>query len=121
MRARKFEQAGGSGTLGSSGAPARVYDELQFILGEGPCLESVTRRAPVLVIDLADPNDARWPVYGPAMLDLRVRGVYAMPKQRTAPDNGPDGRGVKPRPSEETVGMAALPRHSGSSAAAPFG
>ena len=68
-----------SGTLGSSGAPARMYDELQFILGEGPCLDSVTRRAPVLVVDLADPYDARWPVYGPAMLDLQVRGVYAMP------------------------------------------
>ena len=25
-----------SGTLGSSGAPARVYDELQFTFGEGP-------------------------------------------------------------------------------------
>jgi hypothetical protein len=68
-----------SGTLGSSGAPARQYDELQFILGEGPCLDSVTRRAPVLIIDLADAKDARWPIYGPAMLDLHVRGVFAMP------------------------------------------
>ena len=32
-----------SGTLGSSGAPARMYDELQFTLGEGPCLDSVAR------------------------------------------------------------------------------
>jgi hypothetical protein len=68
-----------SGTLGSSGEPARMYDELQFLLGEGPCLESVAQRAPVFVIDLADPEDQRWPVYGPAMLDLQVRGVYAMP------------------------------------------
>lgn len=68
-----------TGTLGSSGAPARTYDELQFLLGEGPCLDSVTRRAPVVVVDLADPEDVRWPVYGPAMLDLEVRGVYAMP------------------------------------------
>jgi hypothetical protein len=68
-----------SGTLGSSGEPARTYDELQFILGEGPCLDSVARRAPVLVVDLADPGEARWPVYGPAMLDLKVRGVYALP------------------------------------------
>jgi ANTAR domain/GAF domain len=68
-----------NGTLGSSGAPARMYDELQFILGEGPCLDSVARRAPVVVLDLADPKEVRWPVYGPAMLDLRVRGVYAMP------------------------------------------
>ena len=68
-----------SGTLGSSGEHARVYDELQFILGEGPCLDSVSRRAPVVVVDLADPDDARWPIYGPAMLDLQVHGVYAMP------------------------------------------
>ena len=68
-----------SGTLGSSGPPARIYDELQFLLGEGPCLDSVARRAPVLVADLADPDDQRWPVYGPAMLDLDVHGVCAMP------------------------------------------
>jgi hypothetical protein len=68
-----------SGTLGSSGEPARMYDELQFLLGEGPCLESVARRAPVYVVDLANPDDQRWPVYAPAMLDLQVRGVYAMP------------------------------------------
>lgn len=68
-----------SGTLGSSGEPARTYDELQFLIGEGPCLDSVTRRAPVLVIDLADPAEGRWPLYGPAMLDLDIRGVFAMP------------------------------------------
>jgi hypothetical protein len=68
-----------SGTLGASGEPARRYDELQFILGEGPCLESVARRIPVLVVDLADPEEARWPVYGPAMLANQIRGVYAIP------------------------------------------
>jgi hypothetical protein len=68
-----------TGTLGSSGDHARTCDELQFLIGEGPCLDSVTRRAPVLVIDLADPKEARWPLYGPAMLDLQIRGVYAMP------------------------------------------
>jgi len=68
-----------SGTLGSSGEPARTYDELQFLVGEGPCLDSVTLRAPVLVIDLADRDEGRWPVYGPAMLDLQIRGVFAMP------------------------------------------
>jgi hypothetical protein len=48
-----------SGTLGASDAAARVYDELQFTLGEGPCLDSVAQRAPVLVADLADANNAR--------------------------------------------------------------
>ena len=68
-----------SGTLGSSGEPARIYDELQFTLGEGPCLDSITFKGPVLVADLADPDDARWPIYGPAMLSHRIRGVFAMP------------------------------------------
>jgi hypothetical protein len=68
-----------SGTLGSSGAPARSYDELQFTLGEGPCLDSVSTRSPVLVADLADPDEARWPIYGPALRSYKIRGVFAMP------------------------------------------
>jgi hypothetical protein len=67
------------GTLGASGVSARVYDELQFTLGEGPCLDSVAHRAPVVVVDLADPDVVRWPAYGPAMLAHQIRGVYAMP------------------------------------------
>jgi hypothetical protein len=68
-----------SGTLGSSGEPARMYDELQFTLGEGPCLDSITFKSPVIVPDLADSDDAHWPIYGPAMLSHRIRGVFAMP------------------------------------------
>ena len=68
-----------SGTLGSSGAAGRAYDELQFTFGEGPCLDSVARRAPVLVADLANGNDGRWPAYGPAMLDYKIRGIFAIP------------------------------------------
>jgi hypothetical protein len=73
-----FEGAN-TGTLGASDPPARAYDELQFTMGEGPCLDSVAHQAPVLVVDLADPADARWPAYGPAMLAHEIRGVYAMP------------------------------------------
>lgn len=73
-----FEGAN-SGTLGASGAPARTYDELQFTLGEGPCLDAVSRRIPILVVDLADGQEARWPAYRPAMLARQIRGVYAIP------------------------------------------
>jgi hypothetical protein len=68
-----------SGTLGSSGEPARMYDELQFTYGEGPCLDSVALRTVIEVVDLADPDDGRWPAYGPAMLAHQIRGVSAMP------------------------------------------
>jgi hypothetical protein len=67
------------GTLGASGEQARALDELQFTFGEGPCLDSVSSRAPVLVADLADAEENRWPAYGPAMLDFRIRAVYAVP------------------------------------------
>jgi hypothetical protein len=68
-----------SGTFGSSNAAARDYDELQFIMGEGPCLDSVSTHGPVLVPDLAKPNFIRWPMYCSAMLDYKIRGVFAIP------------------------------------------
>lgn len=68
-----------SGTFGSSDAAARVYDELQFTIGEGPCLDSVATRRPVLVADLATPGHARWPLYRPALLEHKIRGVFAIP------------------------------------------
>lgn len=68
-----------TGTLGASGQEARVIDELQFTLGEGPCLDSVAERSPVLVVDLADPEHRRWPAYSPAVLAHDIRGVFAIP------------------------------------------
>jgi hypothetical protein len=68
-----------TGTLGCSGEAARRYDEMQFTFGEGPCLDSVASRKPVLVVDLADPADRRWPAFGPALLAQSIHGVYAMP------------------------------------------
>ena len=68
-----------NGTLGCSDEKARAYDEVQFTVGEGPCLESVALGAPVLVTDLADRTERRWPLYGPALLEMRIRGVYAIP------------------------------------------
>ena len=68
-----------SGTFGSSNAAARDYDELQFTIGEGPCLDSVSTRGPVLVPDLAKSDFIRWPLYRPALLDKKIRGVFAIP------------------------------------------
>ncbi|GAB2479562.1 GAF and ANTAR domain-containing protein [Jatrophihabitans fulvus] len=71
-----------TGTLGASDAQARTYDELQFTLGEGPCLDSVATRTVVLVADvarLAEREPDRWPIYGPALLELGVRSVFALP------------------------------------------
>jgi ANTAR domain/GAF domain len=68
-----------TGTLGSSGQPARMYDELQFTLGEGPCLDSITQRTLISAVDLTDPGETRWPMFGPALLTHQIRAVFAMP------------------------------------------
>lgn len=68
-----------TGTLGASSGSARRYDELQFTLGEGPCLESVAAMAPVLVPDLTAVEQRRWPLYTSAMLDQGVLAVFAVP------------------------------------------
>jgi hypothetical protein len=67
------------GTVGVSGALARKYDELQFTFGEGPCLDAVERRAPVMAVDLAHPDELRWPAFRPAIVAQAIRSVYAAP------------------------------------------
>jgi hypothetical protein len=67
------------GTFGSSGELSRRLDELQFTYGEGPCLDAVSSGRPVLVSDLREPAEQRWPVFGRAVLDSGVRAVFALP------------------------------------------
>lgn len=66
------------GTFGSSSATSRRLDELQFTFGEGPCLDAVAAREPVMVPDLDSPH-GRWPAFTGAALDEGIRGVFAMP------------------------------------------
>ena len=67
-------------TVAASGDASRRVEDLQFSLGEGPCLESVAARRPVLTPDLADPG-VRWPVYALAVREHGVRAVFAFPLQ----------------------------------------
>ena len=67
------------GTFGSSGEMSRQLDELQFTLGEGPCLDAVRQGRPVLVADLDDPAEARWPAFTGALLQTGINAVFALP------------------------------------------
>jgi hypothetical protein len=67
-------------TTASDPATERI-EELQFLLGEGPCIEAFAARRPVLVPDLADGAMSRWPFYSPAAYDGGVRAVFAFPLQ----------------------------------------
>jgi hypothetical protein len=57
---------------------ARI-DELQFSLGDGPCVESFSTGRAVLVADIADPDERRWPVFAAAAADTGARGMYVFP------------------------------------------
>jgi hypothetical protein len=73
-----------NGVRGIAAASEPVYEaieELQFTLGEGPCLEAFATRRPVLVPELADAAMRRWPGYAPAAHGRGLRAVFAFPLQ----------------------------------------
>lgn len=72
---------GHQGVLASTDGPARSMEELQFTLGEGPCLDAYRESRPVLQPDLAHTAYARWPVFGPAVIDAGIAAIFAFPLQ----------------------------------------
>ena len=67
------------GTVAGSDPQARELEDLQFNLGEGPCIDSVRARGPVLEADLSGAGFGRWPAYAPAAYRHGARGVFAFP------------------------------------------
>lgn len=54
--------------------------ELQFTLGEGPCLDALNGDQTVLVADLASVSSGqRWPAFAPAAMARGVRGLFSIP------------------------------------------
>ena len=72
------------GTLGSSGELSRQLDALQFTFGEGPCLDAVRDGGPVLVADLDDVRETRWPAFTEAVLAAGISAVFALPVSVTS-------------------------------------
>ena len=59
---------------------AQWIDEMQFTLGDGPCLAAFQERAPQLVPDLTDPRyGARWPAFVGEALGAGVAAIFAFP------------------------------------------
>lgn len=56
-------------------------EELQFVLGEGPCVDAYASRRPVLVPDLRAAAGTTWPGYAPAAHTHGIRAVFAFPLQ----------------------------------------
>jgi GAF domain-containing protein len=67
--------------LASADPASEQLEELQFVLGEGPCVDAAAAQRPVLVPHLAHAGPARWPGYTPAASELGVQAVFAFPLQ----------------------------------------
>ena len=65
--------------LAATDERARQLEELQFALGEGPCVEASSGDRPVLEPDLVGSGSPRWPRFGAAVLAVGIRAVFAFP------------------------------------------
>lgn len=63
----------------ASSPTSQLLEELQFTLGEGPCMDAMATRRPVLVADVTGGVAERWPIYSSAVREKGVRSVFAFP------------------------------------------
>ena len=67
------------GSVCTSNDVSKSIEELQYALGEGPCVDAYNTGRPVLEPDLADPRTPRWPAFSGPALDAGVRAVFGFP------------------------------------------
>jgi GAF domain-containing protein len=72
---------GGRSLYAASDALSERFEDLQFLLGEGPCIEAFDGRRPVLIADLSSDALQRWPLYAPVVYEDGLRAVFAFPLQ----------------------------------------
>lgn len=69
-------------TVHATDGHAVLVEELQFTLGEGPCVDAFTSGVPVLISDIRDPVDlvvARWSTFLAQADAIGVRALFAFP------------------------------------------
>jgi hypothetical protein len=69
------------GSVCSSNAVSALIEELQYTLGQGPCVDAYDQDRPVLEPDLAAPASARWPAFTPSAVAAGARAVFGFPLQ----------------------------------------
>jgi hypothetical protein len=68
-----------SGSLCSSDDVSQLIEDLQYTLGEGPCVDAYRGDQYVTEPDLADPQTRRWFAFTPPALQAGVRAVFGFP------------------------------------------
>lgn len=74
-----LDRSGRQSSICSSDAVAARIDEIQFELGEGPQWDALRTRHVVLIGDLSDVKDTRWPVFAHAVQALPARALSTIP------------------------------------------
>jgi GAF domain-containing protein len=67
------------GSMCSTDAVSALIEDLQYELGEGPCVDAYRLDVPVLEPDLAAPATSRWVAFTVPVLDAGVRAVFGFP------------------------------------------
>jgi GAF domain-containing protein len=71
--------SGPAGVVAVSDGPAATMEELQFTLGEGPCVDSSRTGRPVLQPNLAVTGPPRWPGFSAGALEAGICAIFALP------------------------------------------
>jgi hypothetical protein len=69
------------GSLCTANEMSNLIEQLQYELGEGPCVDAYRQDWPVLEPDLAQPDTLRWLAFSPPAVAAGVRAVFGFPLQ----------------------------------------
>jgi len=72
------------GSLCTTDDVSALIEELQFSLGEGPCVDAYHQDRAVLEPDLAAPQVLRWPAFSPPVIEAGGRAVFGFPLHQGA-------------------------------------
>jgi GAF domain-containing protein len=67
------------GSVCTSNPVSDLIEQLQYGLGEGPCVDAYHEDEPVLEPDLAEPSRPRWAAFAGPAIDAGVRAVFGFP------------------------------------------
>ena len=67
------------GSVCTTNGVSALIEELQYTLGEGPCVDAYQHERPVLEPNLADSGTARWLAFTPPALEAGARAVFGFP------------------------------------------
>lgn len=69
------------GSVCCSDEVSALIEDLQYTLGEGPCVDAYAQDRPVLEPDLAEDGARRWPSFTPLAVQAGARAVFGFPLQ----------------------------------------